>query len=127
MIVNTVDAMNRKRCKSMSRRSLVARAVVALSLGAGLALAAGTAAAQVRLPPDHCEGALLVAEQIKQRYDISPRLEASFQKFRISNCDVLTSFERDTEVDVKAFLEFRLRFEAWKVCNDDPLKPACQR
>jgi hypothetical protein len=117
--------MNRERCNFMSGRSFAGKAFVALSLGAGLMLAAGTASAQVKLPPDHCEGALLLAEQIKQRYDISPRLEASFQKFRLSNCDVLTSFERDTEVDVKAFLEFRLRFEAWKICNDDPMKRGC--
>jgi len=99
---------------------------LALALGVGLALAAGTASAQVRLPPDHCEGALFIAERIKERYEISPRLEASFQRFRQSRCDVDTSFERDTQVDVTAFTEFRLRFEAWKVCSADPMRQRCQ-
>jgi hypothetical protein len=108
----------------MSRRAIAGK-VVALSLAA-LALAASMASAQIRLPPDHCEGALYIFERIKERYEISPRLEASFQKFRVSNCDVETPFERDTEIDVKAFAEFRLRFEAWKICSADPRRQRCQ-
>ena len=98
---------------------------LAFALGVGFALAADMASAQVRLPPDHCEGALFIAERIKERYEISPRLEASFQRFRQSRCDVDTSFERDTEVDVKAFLEFRLKFEMWRTCNDNPIRRGC--
>jgi hypothetical protein len=100
--------------------------MIALSVSAGLALPDDAARAQVRLPPDHCEGALFIAEQIKQAYDISPRLEASFQRFRRSNCDIDTSFERDTETDVKAFAEFRIRFEAWKICSADPMRQRCR-
>jgi hypothetical protein len=111
---------------AMPRPSSIEKAVLALSVGAGLALPDDRAAAQVRLPPDHCEGALFIAEQVKEAYDISPRLAASFQRFRLSNCDVDTSFERDTEVDVKAFAEFRLRFEAWKICSADPMRQRCR-
>ena len=75
---------------AQARFTPAAKAIVSLSLGVGLVLAAGAAFAQVRLPPDHCEGALFIAERIKERYDISPRLEASFQRFRQSNCDVGT-------------------------------------
>jgi hypothetical protein len=39
---------------------------------------------------------------------------------------VETLFGRDTEIDVKAFLEFRFKFELWKTCNDNPLNRVCQ-
>jgi hypothetical protein len=101
-------------------------AVVALSFVAGLALPDGRAFAQLTFEPDQCAAAVNIAEQIKQKFDISPRLEASFERFRRSRCDVETRFERDTEIDVKAFLEFRFRFELWKTCNDNPINRICQ-
>ena len=69
--------------------------------------------------------ALRIAEEIKDLYDISPRLDASFERFRRSRCDVETRFERDTEIDVKAFLEFRMKFEMWRTCNDNPIRRGC--
>ena len=71
----------------------------ALSLGAILMLS-GTASAQVKLYPDQCVAALTIAEFIKKNHDISPRLIASFERFRASDCDIDTKFERDTETDI---------------------------
>jgi hypothetical protein len=99
---------------------------VALSLGAGLTWPDGPVSAQRTLPPDLCRGALSIAESIKTRYDISQRLAASFQKFDASDCDIDTPFERDTELDVRAFVEFQLRFQVWRTCADNPLSPACK-
>jgi hypothetical protein len=92
---------------------------------ATLALAPRTASAQVKFAPDQCEAALRIAEEIKDQYDISARLDASFERFRRSRCDVETRFERDTEIDVKAFLEFRMKFEMWRTCNDNPIRRGC--
>jgi hypothetical protein len=110
----------------MSTRSCLGLAVVALMLGAGLALPHRAAFAQLTFEPDQCAAALRIAEQIKEKFDISPRLDASFERFRRSRCDVQTRFERDTEIDVKAFLEFRFKFEMWKTCNDNPINRICQ-
>ena len=118
--------MNRKRCKSMFKQSIAGTAVIALSLGVGVALPDSTASAQRRLPPDLCNLALSIARLIKERYEISPRLEASFQRFGRSNCDIDTPFERDTEADMKAFVEFQLRFQVSRTCADNPLSRACQ-
>ena len=98
---------------------------VTLALAAALALAGRAASAQVKFAPDQCEAALRIAEEIKDQYDISPRLDASFERFRRSRCDVETRFERDTEVDVKAFLEFRMKFEMWRTCTDNPIRRGC--
>ena len=101
-------------------------AIFALSLGVSLAVSDREAFAQLTFEADQCAAALNIAEQIKEKFDISPRLEASFERFRRSRCDVQTRFERDTEVDVKAFVEFRFRFEMWKTCTDNPLNRVCQ-
>ena len=116
--------MPRFRC--IFRGAFSANASVVLSLTLSLLLTSGAAFAQVRFAPDQCEAALRIADEIRQQYDISPRLAASFENFRRSNCDVETLFGRDTAVDVKAFLEFRFRFELWKTCNDNPLNRVCQ-
>ena len=110
----------------MSRRSCFGLAVVVLSFGAGLAPPSRIAFAQLKFEPDQCAAALRIAEQIKEKFDISPRLDASFERFRRSECDVQTRFERDTEIDVKAFLEFRFRFEMWRTCADNPVNRVCQ-
>jgi hypothetical protein len=94
-------------------------------LGVLLVLGAGTASAQVKLFPDQCEAALTIAESIEQKHDISPRLKASFERFRRSDCDVDTSFERDSQTDVIAFGEFKMRFEMWRTCTDNPLSRVC--
>jgi hypothetical protein len=109
----------------MSRQSAAQKVAAALSLGAGLMLN-GTASAQVKLFPDQCSAALSIAESIKQNYDISPRLLASFERFRLSNCDIDTKFERDTKIDVQALGDFRIRYEIWRTCTDNPLSKACQ-
>ena len=95
------------------------------ALAAAFTLAVHTAFAQVTFAPDQCAAALRIAEDIKDLYDISPRLDASFERFRRSRCDVETRFERDTETDVKAFLEFRMKFEMWRTCNDNPIRRGC--
>jgi hypothetical protein len=100
--------------------------VGALAVAAAFALAPRPASAQVKFAPDQCAAALSIAEEIEDGFDISPRLKASFERFRRSRCDVDTRFERDTEVDVKAFLEFRLKFEMWRTCNDNPIRRGCQ-
>ena|SRR5262245_42796819 len=99
----------------------------ALSLGVILALSGGTASAQVKLYPDQCAAALTIAEIIKKNYDISPRLIASFERFRLSDCDIDTKFERDTQTDVHAFGEFKMRYEMWRTCTDNPLFKICQQ
>jgi len=110
----------------MSKRSNLARPVVALLLAVTMGLAETPAFAQLKFAPDQCAAALRIAEEIKQQFDISPLLAASFENFRRSDCDVETRFGRDTEVDLKAFFEFRFRFELWKTCNDNPLHRVCQ-
>ena len=92
---------------------------------ATLGFAQKLALAQVKFAPDQCVAALEIAEAIEERFDISPRLKASFERFRRSRCDVETRFERDTEIDVQAFLEFRLKFEMWRTCNDNPIRRGC--
>jgi hypothetical protein len=104
----------------------VAMALLAVAIATTLALAGRPASAQVKFAPDQCAAALSIAEEIEDSFDISPRLKASFERFRRSRCDVDTRFERDTEVDVKAFLEFRLKFEMWRTCNDNPIRRGCQ-
>jgi hypothetical protein len=108
----------------MSRQS-IARRFAALALGGGLMLS-GTASAQITLFPDQCSAALSIAEAIKQNYDISPRLLASFERFRLSKCDIDTKFERDTQIDVQALGDFKMRYEIWRTCTDNPLSKACQ-
>ena len=92
----------------------------------GLALRADPAPAQLKFFPDQCAAALAIAEQVIQRHDISPRLLASFENFRRSNCDVETTFAQDTKADVMAFAEFKLKFEMWRTCTDNPVAPICQ-
>jgi hypothetical protein len=121
-----IKAMSRKWCKTMSRQSFGRNVAVALSLAAGLVLSGGMASAQLKLEPDQCDAALRIAESVKQNYDISPRLLASFERFRLSLCDVETRFERDTRVDVLALGEFKMRYELWRTCTDNPLSKACQ-
>jgi hypothetical protein len=110
----------------MSRQSRVRKAAVALSFGACLVLGAGKASAQLKLFPDQCEAALSIAELIKKKHDISPRLAASFEKFRRSDCDVDTKFERDTQTDVMALGEFKMRYEMWRTCTDNPVAHVCK-
>jgi hypothetical protein len=98
---------------------------VAFAVIAGVTITVLPAAAQVKFAPDQCEAALRIAEEIRDQYDISAYLIASFDQFRRSRCDVETRFARDTEVDVKAFLEFRMRFEMWRTCNDNPMRRGC--
>jgi len=117
-------------CLAINRRHIRFKprnfgAVLTLALAA-LALTPRPASAQVKFAPDQCAAALSIAEEIEDSFDISPRLKASFERFRRSRCDVDTRFERDTEVDVKAFLEFRLKFEMWRTCNDNPIRRGCQ-
>jgi hypothetical protein len=100
-------------------------AFIAFAIAAGVALAPHPTSAQVKFAPDQCAAALRIAEEVTDQYDISPRLEASFERFRRSRCDVETRFERDTEIDVKAFLEFRMKFEMWRTCNDNPIRRGC--
>jgi hypothetical protein len=119
--------MNRKWCRPMSRQSFVRTATVALSLGVGLVLSGSTASAQLRLEPDQCDAALRIAESVKQNHEISPRLLASFERFRLSQCDVETKFERDTRIDVQALGEFKMRYELWRTCTDNPVAKVCQR
>jgi len=71
-----------------------------------------TPAAADQLPPKQCRDAQAVAAAVITRYNISPRLATSFRKFRLSNCDLETDFERDTDVDENAFGEFRLKLIA---------------
>ena len=117
----TSDPMNRKWCRPMSRQSFVRTAAVALSLGAGLVLSGGMASAQLRLEPDQCDAALRIAESVKQNHEISPRLLASFEFSIWSRCDVETKFERDTRIDVQALGEFKMRYELWRTCTDNPV------
>jgi hypothetical protein len=100
-------------------------AVVA-ALGVGLACCQDKALAHLKLFPDQCEAALSIAEEVKATYDMSPRLLASFEKFRRSGCDISMSFERDTKTDVLAFGEFKLRFEMWRTCTDNPVAKVCR-
>jgi hypothetical protein len=109
----------------MMPQSRARKIALALPLGAGLILASGRAPAQVKLFPDQCEAALSIAELIMRNHAISPRLMASFEKFRRSDCDIDTSFERDTQTDVLAFGEFKMRFEMWRTCTDNPLAKVC--
>jgi hypothetical protein len=118
--------MNRKWCMPMSRRSFVRTAAIALALGSGLVLSGGMASAQLKLEPDQCNAALRIAESVMQTHDISPRLLASFERFRLSACDVETKFERDTRADVLALAEFKMRYELWRTCTDNPVARVCQ-
>jgi hypothetical protein len=61
-----------------------------------------------RLPADQCLNAVLLSNAIMRREAISPRLAASFSRFGESQCRLDTVFERDTDVDERAFGEFRL-------------------
>jgi hypothetical protein len=123
-------AQGADRCLAINRSHIGFKprnfgAVLTLALAAW-ALTPRPASAQVKFAPDQCAAALSIAEEIEDSFDISPRLKASFERFRRSRCDVDTRFERDTEVDVKAFLEFRLKFEMWRTCNDNPIRRGCQ-
>jgi hypothetical protein len=50
---------------------------------------------------------------------------ASFEQFRRSDCAVDTSFAQDTKADVLAFAEFKLKFEIWRTCTDNPVARIC--
>jgi hypothetical protein len=113
------------RCSPFLGRGNCVATLTATALVAALTLATHTASAQVKFAPDQCAAALRIADEIKELYDISPHLAASFEEFRRSRCDVETRFGRDTEIDVKAFLEFRMKFEMWRTCNDNPIRPGC--
>jgi hypothetical protein len=95
-------------------------AVTGLAMGA-LALAgavsAATAQQQIALTPQQCSQAQDIAYSLMKKYKISPRLAASFRNFRLSNCDMKTVFERDTDTDEKAFGEFRLRLIALRTAD----------
>jgi hypothetical protein len=65
-----------------------------------------------KLGDKQCSDALAVAHAVMKKHRISPRLAASFRRFRLSNCDLDTDFERDTAVDATAFGEFRLKLIA---------------
>lgn len=65
-----------------------------------------------QLGAKQCSDAVAIAHAIMKKHAVSPRLAASFRKFRLSNCDLETDFERDTAVDETAFGEFRLKLIA---------------
>ena len=110
----------------MTSHSLARNVVAALPLAAALAFGGGPALAQVKFFSDQCAAALTIAHRVVQRHEVSERLLASFENFRLSNCDVETTFAQDTKADVMALAEFKLRFEIWRTCTDNPLAPVCK-
>jgi hypothetical protein len=70
------------------------------------------AAAEQALSPLQCRDALVIGNAVMTKYAVSPRLATSFKNFRLSNCDPKTVFERDTDIDDKAFGEFRVKLIA---------------
>lgn len=79
--------------------------------------AAPTAA---RLPEEQCRNAIIISNAIMRREPISPRLAASFGRFGESQCSLDTVFERDTDVDERAFGEFRVRLIALRMTDANP-------
>ncbi len=65
-----------------------------------------------QLAAKQCGDAVAIAHAIMKKHAVSPRMAASFRKFRLSNCDLDTDFERDTPVDETAFGEFRVKLIA---------------
>lgn len=65
-----------------------------------------------QLKEKQCSDAIAVAYAVMEKHAVSPRLAASFRKFRLSKCDLDTDFERDTAIDETAFGEFRLKLIA---------------
>jgi len=73
------------------------------------------AATAALLPPDQCRSAILIGTEIMERNAISGRLASSFERFRLSNCRLDTVFERETDIDNRAFGEFRVRLIALRM------------
>ena len=78
------------------------------------------ALAVARLPADQCRNAIIIGNAIMRREPISPRLAASFDRFGESQCRLDTVFERDTDVDERAFGEFRVRLIALRMSDANP-------
>jgi hypothetical protein len=73
-----------------------------------------------RLPEEQCRNAIIISNAIMRREPISPRLAASFSRFGESQCRLDTVFERDTDVDERAFGEFRVRLIALRMTDANP-------
>lgn len=88
--------------------------MTAAALVGASVLASFPAAAQEMLPPNLCSQANDVAYAIMSKYPISPSMATSFNRFRVSKCDLDTDFNTLTPVDEQAFGEFRVKLIALK-------------
>lgn len=102
-------------CNILSNNVAI-RAAVTVAL---LFVAATPGAAQLSFTPSQCRDALVIGNAIMTKYRISPKLAASFGRFRDSGCDLKTVFDRDTDIDEKAFGEFRVKLIAFRTAATD--------
>jgi hypothetical protein len=99
---------------SLGRRALQGAAI------ATLAMIYPASAQQAALTPDQCRNAQIIGNAIMEKYKVSSQLAESFGKFVFSKCDMNTEWQLATDVDKKAFGEFRARIVALRTAAASP-------